>query len=60
MKYLSSLCVWHLVHPLFVQQMEMLEADILSGKFKPFGDLDDAALGGMMEYVDGIDATVPK
>ena len=42
------------------QQMEMLEADILSGKFKPFGDLDDAALGGMMEYVDGIDATVPK
>ena len=43
-----------------VQQMQMLEADILNGKFKPFGDLDDAALGGMMEYVDGIDATVPK
>ena len=42
------------------QQMEMLEADILNGRFKPFGDLDDAALGGMMEYVDGIDATVPK
>lgn len=43
-----------------VQQMQMLEADILNGRFKPFGDLDDAALGGMMEYVDGIDATVPK
>ena len=43
-----------------VQQMQMLEADILHGRFKPFGDLDDAALGGMMEYVDGIDATVPK
>ena len=42
------------------QQMQMLEADILNGRFKPFGDLDDAALGGMMEYVDGIDATVPK
>ena len=42
------------------QQMQMLQADILNGKFKPFGDLDDAALGGMMEYVDGIDATVPK
>ena len=43
-----------------VKQMQMLEADILNGRFKPFGDLDDAALGGMMEYVDGIDATVPK
>ena len=43
-----------------VQQMQMLEADILHGRFKPFGDLDDAALGGMMKYVDGIDATVPK
>ena len=42
------------------QKMEILEADILSGKFKPFGDLDDGALAGMMEYVDGIDATVPK
>lgn len=42
------------------QQMQMLEAEITIGKFKPFGDLDDAALGGMMEYVDGIDATVPK
>ena len=43
-----------------VQQMKMLQAEITSGKFKPFGDLDDGALGGMMEYVDGIDATVPK
>ena len=42
------------------QKMEILEADILSGKFKPFGDLDDGTLAGMMEYVDGIDATVPK
>ena len=43
-----------------VQQMKMLQAEITSGKFKPFGDLDDGALGGMMEYMDGIDATVPK
>ena len=43
-----------------VQQMKMLQTEITSGKFKPFGDLDDGALGGMMEYVDGIDATVPK
>ena len=42
------------------QQMQMLEADILNGKFKPFGDLDDGALAGMMEYVDGIDAQVPN
>ena len=42
------------------QKMEILEADILSGKFKPFGDLDDGALAGMMEYVDGIDAQVPN
>jgi len=43
-----------------VQQMKMLQTEITSGKFKPFGDLDDGALGGMMEYMDGIDATVPK
>ena len=42
------------------QQMQMLEADILNGKFKPFGDLDDGALAGMMEYVEGIDAIVPN
>ena len=42
------------------QKMEILEADILSGKFKPFGDLDDGALAGMMEYVEGIDAIVPN
>ncbi len=42
------------------QKMKILEADILSGKFKPFGDLDDGALAGMMEYVEGIDAIVPN
>ncbi len=39
---------------------QRLEDDILSGKFKPFGDLDDGALGGMMKYMDGIDAQVPN
>ena len=43
-----------------VQQMKMLQAEITSGKFKPFGDLDDGALGGMMTYIDGIDAQVPN
>lgn len=38
---------------------EKLAADIESGAFKPFGDLDDGALATMMEYVPGIDAQLP-
>ena len=37
-----------------------LENDILTGKFKPFGDTPEGDLAVMMNYVDGIDATVPK
>ena len=36
-----------------------LQDDITTGKFKPFGDLDDQALATMMEYVDGLDAAKP-
>jgi len=39
---------------------QQLQADITSGKFKPFGDTSDADLGGMMQYVDGIDAQIPN
>ena len=38
---------------------EKLAADIKSGAFKPFGDLDDGSLATMMEYVDGLDAAKP-
>ncbi len=36
-----------------------LQDDITTGKFKPFGDMTDADLGGMMDYVDGLDAAKP-
>lgn len=36
-----------------------LQDDITTGKFKPFGDMTDADLGGMMDYVDGLDAVKP-
>jgi simple sugar transport system substrate-binding protein len=36
-----------------------LQDDITTGKFKPFGDMTDANLGGMMDYVDGLDAAKP-
>ena len=36
-----------------------LQYDITTGKFKPFGDMTDADLGSMMEYVDGLDAAKP-
>ena len=39
---------------------QRLEDDILSGKFKPFGDTSDEDLASMMTYVDGIDAQVPN
>ena len=39
---------------------QKLEDDILSGKFKPFGDTSDGDLASMMTYVDGIDAQVPN
>ena len=39
---------------------QRLEDDILSGKFKPFGDASDSDLSSMMTYVDGIDAQVPN
>jgi len=39
---------------------EHIAHHIKTGHFKPFGDLDDGALATMMEYVDGIDASVPK
>lgn len=39
---------------------EHIAHHIKEGKFKPFGDLDDGALSTMMDYVEGIDATVPK
>ena len=39
---------------------QVLEAHITSGTFKPFGDTPDAELGGMMKYVDGIDAKIPQ
>ena len=39
---------------------EQLAHLIKTGHFKPFGDLDDGALATMMDYVEGIDATVPK
>ena len=39
---------------------QRLQDDITSGKFKPFGDTPDAELGGMMKYVDGIDAKIPQ
>ena len=38
---------------------QRLQADITSGKFKPFGDAPDGKLATMMEYVDGIDAVLP-
>jgi len=39
---------------------QRLEDDILSGKFKPFGDASDGDLSSMMTYMDGIDAQVPN
>ncbi len=38
---------------------KQLQADITSGKFKPFGDAPDGKLATMMEYVDGVDAILP-
>jgi len=38
---------------------QVLQADITSGKFKPFGDTSDGDLSTMMKYVDGIDAVLP-
>lgn len=38
---------------------QQLQADITSGKFKPFGDASDGDLATMMEYVDGVDAILP-
>ena len=47
--------------PMDISSIAMqLENDILTGKFKPFGDTPEGDLAIMMEYVDGIDATVPK
>lgn len=37
-----------------------LAAEIESGAFKPFDNATDADLGGMMQYVEGIDAKVPS
>ena len=39
---------------------QRLEDDILSGKFKPFGDASDGDLSSMMTYMDGIDTQVPN
>ena len=39
---------------------QQLQADITSGKFKPFGDASDGDLATMMQYVDGIDAQIPN
>ena len=38
---------------------EHIAHDIKTGKFKPFGDLDDGALATMMDYVEGLDAAKP-
>ena len=47
--------------PMDISSIAMqLENDILTGKFKPFGDLDDGALATMMKYVDGVDAVLPN
>ena len=47
--------------PMDISSIAMqLENDILTGKFKPFGDTPEGDLAVMMNYVDGIDATVPK
>ena len=47
--------------PMDISSIAMqLENDILTGKFKPFGDLDDGALATMMKYVDGVDAILPN
>ena len=37
-----------------------LATEIESGAFKPFDNATDADLGGMMQYVEGIDAKVPS
>ena len=37
-----------------------LATEIESGVFKPFDNATDADLGGMMQYVEGIDAKVPS
>ena len=47
--------------PMDISSIAMqLENDILTGKFKPFGDTPEGDLAVMMNYVDGIDATVPN
>lgn len=38
---------------------ESLTEEILKGRFKPFGDTTDGELLGMMDYLDGIDASKP-
>lgn len=46
--------------PALQTEATQLAKDIKSGAFKPFGDATDADLGGMMQYVEGIDSTVPS
>lgn len=46
--------------PELAEVAQRLQDDITSGKFKPFGNTPDGALGSMMEYVEGIDALPPQ